>query len=79
MARIYELSASEREDGSTYYTVPTLPGFHFILAPGEDIQRTLIPAFKQFLGLSLRMATPTIRQRERDHRAQRFTAELEFA
>ena len=72
MAKMYELRASEREDGSIYYTCLALPGFHFILAPGEDIQKVLIPAFKQFLGLSLRMATPTIRQ-------SRSAAELEFA
>ncbi len=82
MAKMFRLSATEREDGSIYYTCPDIPGFHYIMARGETPQTTLIPAFQEFLSLSARTAQPTIRQMERETERfapRRFTAELEFA
>jgi hypothetical protein len=86
MAKMYILNATEREDGSCYYTSPDFPGFHYIMAPGEAAQTTLIPAFQEYLSLSARLARPTFRQKERAeeqymprHAPRRFTAELEFA
>jgi hypothetical protein len=48
-----KLEESNRPGGSTYLYSDYLPGFHFILGPGEDIQNTVGPALQQFLDLYL--------------------------
>lgn len=48
-----DLTGNERANGSMYFTCEELPGFHFILAPEEDIDSTLIPALKEFMALHL--------------------------
>lgn len=46
---IIGVTRSRRADGSTYYSSPDLPGFHFISAPGEAPGGPLRAALKQFL------------------------------
>jgi hypothetical protein len=84
MNRTYELKGSEREDGSIYLTCEALPGFHYILAKGDDIETTLLPAFREFLALYLsariKKTMPTFRPIPQGRFPQRgFTAEVEFA
>jgi hypothetical protein len=43
----YELTEHPREDGTLYLTCSALPGFHFILAPGEPANNVL-PALREF-------------------------------
>lgn len=45
----YELNSSGRADGSIYITCDALPGFHFILWPGDKPETTLEPALTEFI------------------------------
>lgn len=47
----YQLTGRTRADDSTYFTCASLPGFHFIVAPGEHPEETMRPALSQFIGL----------------------------
>ena len=42
------LTGNERPDGSIYLFSEGLPGFHFILAAGEDPQEVVKPALMKF-------------------------------
>ena len=80
----FELDGSEREDGSTYFRCETLPGFHFVLARGEDIETTLKPALKDFLAMflsaSVKNATPRLHQSiGREHKRRSYRAEFNLA
>jgi hypothetical protein len=47
----YRLNGKPRDDGSRYFTCADLPGFHFIVAAGEDPAMTMRPTLVQFVGL----------------------------
>ena len=80
MARTYRLSPKERDDGSLYYTCPELPGFHYIVAPGEELAATLVPAFKEYLALAVSTAKLTLHPAQPEKTSARaLVAELEVA
>jgi hypothetical protein len=73
------IAMSEREDGSIYASSEALPGFHFILAPGEDYEKTLKLALSEFLSLTARLSNETPSIRFSPNAKQTLIAELEFA
>lgn len=77
----YELIAETRGNGSIYITGETLPGFHYILWPGDDIEATLLPAFAEFLAMYEAARIRDVRQRrlKLHPRSRGYTAELEVA
>lgn len=47
---------ARRDDGSLHVHLPNLPGFHFILQPGEVVETALLPTLNEFLPLYLKHA-----------------------
>jgi hypothetical protein len=79
------LVAGERSDGTLHITSEDLPGFHFILGPGEDPQEALLPALKEFVPLhfaycaeKIRKAKPILKKPSSWNRSSAF-GELSFA
>jgi hypothetical protein len=72
------IAMSEREDGSIYASSEALPGFHFILAPGEDHEKTLKSAISGFLSLTARLSNKTPSIRFSPNTNETLIAELEF-
>ncbi|MDB5405615.1 MAG: hypothetical protein JWL84_527 [Rhodospirillales bacterium] len=74
----FDLAGAERPDGTIYFTCKALPGFHFIVAEGEDPSETMRPVLIDFVGryMSARLQRGDLSLRESP---QRHVRHLELA